>query len=76
VTSPTDPTVLWRLSRGRSTAHATIIPGDDRTTVMWFVDGVMDRAENYDTVDLALARADDIRHALLTDGWTEPEPGT
>lgn len=76
MTSPTNPTVLWRLSRGRSTAHATIIPGDDRTTVMWFLDGVMDRVENYDTMDLALARADDIRNALRADGWTEPEPRT
>jgi hypothetical protein len=76
VPDSTDPTVLWRLSRGRSTAHATIIPGDGRSTVTWFVDGVMDRAENYDTVDLALARADDIRHALLKDGWTEVEPRT
>jgi hypothetical protein len=76
VSSPSDQTVLWRLSRGRSTAHATVIPGDDRTTLTWFIDGVMDRAENYDSEDLALARADQIRGALLKDGWTEPEPRT
>ena len=67
----TDPTVLWRLSRGRSTAHATIFPGDAQTTVTWFIDGVMDRAENYDTVDLAMARSDQIRGILLKDGWKE-----
>ena len=61
MTSSSDPTVLWRLSRGRSTAHATIFPGDGQTTVTWFFDGVMDRAENYELVDLALARADQIR---------------
>ena len=66
----TDPTVLWRLVRGRSTAHATILPADKETTLTWFFDGVMDRAENYDSMDLALARADDIRGALLRDGWT------
>ncbi len=70
--SQPDPAVLWRLSRGRSTAHATIFPGDRQTTVTWFVDGVMDRAENYESVDLALARADEIRGVLLRDGWVEP----
>jgi hypothetical protein len=59
------------MSRGRSTAHATIFPGNTQTTVTWFFDGVMDRAENYDTVDLAMARADHIRGILLKDGWKE-----
>jgi len=72
--TPSAQTVLWRLSRGRSTAHATVMPGDDRTTVAWFIDGVMDRAENYDSMELALARADDIRSALLKDGWKDAEP--
>jgi len=66
-----DPTVLWRMTRGRSSAHATIIPGPSQTTITWFFDGVMDRIENYDTVALALARADDIKGVLLRDGWTE-----
>ena len=69
--SSSDPTVLWRMSRGRSTAHATIFPGDGQTTVTWFVDGVMDRAENYDTLELALARADQIRGILVEDDWKE-----
>ena len=68
---PATPTVLWRLTRGRSTAHATILPGDPQTTVTWFVDGVMDRAENYDSEDLALARADHVRGILIRDGWTD-----
>jgi hypothetical protein len=71
MTAPSDPTVLWRMSRGRSTAHATIFPGDAQTTVTWFFDGIMDRAENYDSVDLALARADLIRGILVKDGWKE-----
>ena len=66
-----DPMVLWRLSRGRSTAHATVFPGDAQVTVTWFFDGVMDRAENYESMDLALARADQIRGLLLRDGWKE-----
>jgi len=68
---PTDPTVLWRMSRGKSTAHATVFPGDGHTTVTWFFDGVMDRAENYDTLDLALARAEHIRGILIKEGWKE-----
>jgi hypothetical protein len=59
------------MSRGKSTAHATIFPGETQTTVTWFFDGVMDRAENYDTVDLALARAEHIRGVLLRDGWKD-----
>jgi hypothetical protein len=59
------------MTRGRSTAHATIIPGDGRATIMWFFDGVMDRAENYDSLDLAMARADDVKGVLLRDGWKQ-----
>jgi hypothetical protein len=70
VTTPTDPTVLWRMSRGKHTAHATIFPGDGQTTITWFFDGVMDRAENYDSLELAMVRADQIRGVLLGDGWT------
>ena len=69
--NPTDPQVLWRLSRDRSTAHATVFPGDRRVTVTWFFDGVMDRAENYATLELALARAEHIRGILTRDGWKE-----
>jgi hypothetical protein len=69
--SPTDPTVLWRMRRGRNAAHATIFPGDSHHTVTWFFDGVMDRAEQYDSIQLAMARADEIRGILLRDGWTD-----
>jgi hypothetical protein len=68
---PSDPAVLWRLTRGTSTAHATIFPGRAQTTVTWYVDGVMDRAENYDSEELAMARAEEIRGVLLRDGWKE-----
>ena len=67
----TDPTVLWRMKRGRSTAHATLFPGERQTTVTWYFDGVMDRAENYDSLDIALARAEEIKGVLLRDGWVE-----
>lgn len=67
------PTVLWRLTRGRSTAHATLLGTDAPVTITWFFDGVMDRAENYDSLDLAMARADYLRSVLVQDGWREPE---
>ena len=69
---PADPAVLWRLTRSGVSAHATIFPGVSHTTVTWFFDEVMDRAENYDTMELALARAEHIRGLLVRDGWKEP----
>ncbi len=61
------------MTRGRSTAHATVFPGAAQITLTWYVDGVMDRAENYDSMDVALARADDIRGVLMRDGWRTDE---
>jgi hypothetical protein len=68
-----DPAILWRLTRGRSVAHATIFPGGTQATLTWFFDGVMDRAENYDSVELALARAEHIRGVLMRDGWASDD---
>jgi hypothetical protein len=66
-----DPTVLWRLTRGREAAHATIFPGEPPITIAWFVNGVMDRAEQYDSMDLALARSDEVRGTLMREGWKQ-----
>jgi hypothetical protein len=60
------------MRRGDATAHATIFPGDTQTTITWFFNDVMDRAENYETVELALARAAQIRGVLLREGWVTP----
>jgi hypothetical protein len=70
VINPTDPAVLWRMRRGEATAHATIFPGRTHTTITWFFDDVMDRAENYDSLELALARAEEIRGVLMREGWS------
>lgn len=72
----TGPTVLWRLRRRGSRAHATIFPGADHTTVTWFFDELMDRAENYASEELAVARAEHIRGILLRDGWTDDDHAT
>jgi hypothetical protein len=66
-----DPAVLWRMTRGRNAAHAMIFPGHRHHTVTWYFDGVMDRAEQYGSIELAMARAEEIRGILLRDGWTE-----
>jgi hypothetical protein len=68
------PTVLWRLrSRRGEQARAVVIPGEPQSTLALFVDDVLDRAENFDTLDLALFRADDLRTTLVADGWREPD---
>jgi hypothetical protein len=67
------PTVLWRLRRGDGAhrARAVLIPGEPHVTLTFFVDDVMDRAENFDTLDVALFRAEDIRASMLADGWRD-----
>jgi hypothetical protein len=59
------------MTRGRNAAHAMLFPGDRYNTVTWYFDGVMDRAEQYDSIELAVARAEEIRGILLRDGWKE-----
>ena len=66
---PLQPTVLWRMQRGSATAYAAILPGSPTVTLTWFIDGVLDRAENYDTLPLAMARADHVQSVLVGDGW-------
>ena len=68
------PTVLWRLSSPRGEqARAVIIPGDPRTTLTVFVNDVMDRAENYDELDVALFRAADLKATLIGEGWQDDD---
>jgi hypothetical protein len=68
--SGTDTTVLWRLRTPRhEPAHAAILPGGPPFTLAFFVAGQLDRVENYDTLDLAVFRAEDVKQSLLVDGW-------
>ena len=69
-------TVLWRLrSPKRERTHAALLPGGPPFTLAFFVDQQLDRAENYDTVDLALFRAEDVKRTLTDEGWTDEESG-
>ena len=56
-------------TEGAVAAPQAPMAGDPQTTVTWFFDGTMDRAENYDSMELALARAEQIRGILERDGW-------
>ncbi len=67
-----EPMVLWRLRSGDDAqARAVIIPGGTQHTLTFFVNEVMDRAENFDTLDLALFRAEDIRASMVAEGWRD-----
>ena len=66
------PTVLWRLfKKGRAHVRAVILPGGPPYTVSFFADDRLDRAENYDTIELAMFRADEIRRSLVDEGWSD-----
>jgi hypothetical protein len=72
--SADEPTVLWRLFHPRGGhARAVLLPGGPPATLTFFVDEVMDRAENFDSVDIALFRSDEIRHTMMGDGWKDDE---
>ncbi len=66
------PAVLWRLEHPRGArARAVVLPGSRQTTLTFFVGDVMDRAENYETMEIAVFRADDVKRTLLAEGWQE-----
>ena len=69
-------TVLWRLLRAAGAAkgdrsHAVILPGGPPFTLAFFANDEMDRVENYDTMELAMFRAEEIKRSLLEERWSE-----
>jgi len=71
-----ESTVLWRLYRATEPqkgdrVHAVVLPGGPPFTLAFFANDEMDRAENYDSMDLAIFRADEIKRSLLNDNWKE-----
>ena len=70
-----EPTVLWRLFQPNAGRHAraVLLPGEAPVTLMFFVGEVMDRAENFDSIDIALFRSDEVRQSLVKDGWRDDE---
>ena len=69
-----EPTVLWRLfhPQGRH-ARAVLLPGASQLTLTFFVDNVMDRAENFDSMEVALFRSEDMKRSLISQGWKDDE---
>ena len=69
-----EPTILWRLFHpGGRHARAVLLPGTPEVTLMFFVDDVMDRAENFESMDIAVFRSDEVRQTLVSDGWKDDE---
>jgi hypothetical protein len=73
---PGGATVLWRLYRATGAnkgdrVHAVVLPGGPPFTLTFFANDEMDRVENYDTMELAVFRANEIRRGLVQDGWKE-----
>jgi hypothetical protein len=73
---PGGSTVLWRLYRAAGTnkgerTRAMILPGGPPFTLAFFVNDDMDRAENYDSMELAIFRSNEVRRSLLNDDWKE-----
>ena len=70
----TAPTVLWRLFHpGGRHARAVLLPGSPQLTLTFFVDNQLDRAENFDSLDIALFRSEDVKQTLISDGWKNDE---
>ena len=76
----TAPTVLWRLFKrlehrslgeGGDHARAVMLPGGPPYTLTFFSNEHLDRVENFDALDIALFRADEIRRSLMDDGWAD-----
>lgn len=65
--------MLWRLFKpaSRDRARATVLPGGPPFTLAFFANDDLDRLENYETMELALYRADEIMRSLLEDDWQE-----
>jgi hypothetical protein len=69
-------TVLWRLYRTTGPLKgdrlsAVMLPGGPPFTITFLVNDEMDRVENYDTMELAMFRSDEIKRGLLQEDWKE-----
>jgi hypothetical protein len=69
-------TVLWRLYRATGPLKgdrmsAVMLAGGPPFTITFLVNDEMDRVENYDTMELAMFRSDEIKRGLLDEDWKE-----
>jgi hypothetical protein len=73
---PGGTTVLWRLYRATGSdkgerLRAVILPGGPPFTLAFFANDDMDRVENYESMDLAVFRSDEIKRGLIEKDWKE-----
>jgi hypothetical protein len=69
---PAESTVIWRLCNDRrERSRAVILPGGPPHTLAFFVNNTMDRIENYDTMELAVFRAEDVKRSMIESGWRD-----
>jgi hypothetical protein len=66
-----EPAVLWRLTRGRDRARATVIPGNPESTLVYFVNDQFEKGENVKDWEEAIAKAERLKAHLLEDGWKD-----
>jgi hypothetical protein len=71
-----ESTVLWRLFRAGGAykgdhLRAVMLPGGPPYTLAFFANDDLDRVENYDALELAIFRADEIKRGLLAEDWKE-----
>jgi len=71
VTTYDEPAVLWRMTRGRDRARATVIPGSPESTLVFFVNDQFDTGENVADWAQALAVAERVKRRLVEEGWRE-----
>ena len=69
-------TVLWRLYRANAPhkgdrMRAVVLPGGPPFTLAFFVNEDMDRVENYESMELAVFRSEEIKRALAVEGWKD-----
>ena len=71
VTTYNEPAVLWRLTRGKDRARATVIPGVPESTLVYFVNDQFEKGQNVADWEQALAVAERLKDQLLEDGWKD-----
>jgi hypothetical protein len=70
-----EPVVLWRLRHpDGDLARATLIPGVPASTLVYFVNDQLERGENFEEWEPAVAQAARVREQLIEDGWRDEGP--
>ena len=63
--------MLWRLTRGRDRARATVIPGAPESTLVYFVNDQFEQGQNVKDWAHAIQASERLKRQLLEEGWQE-----